>query len=76
MCRSMVYGNHKLIIHENIYDTSIDLLKKSVDNIKVGSGFDKTNQMGPLNNRAQLDKMIDYVRRASDQGAEILKGPN
>ena len=67
-------GISKLIIHENIYDTSIDLLKKSVENIKVGNGFDKSNQMGSLNNRAQLDKMIDYVRRASDQGAEILTG--
>ena len=69
-------GISKLIIHKSIYKKCIDLLKKSVLNIKLGNGIDSESDMGPLNNKTQLDKMIDYIKRAVDQGAEVLIGGN
>ena len=67
-------GISKLIIHESVYKNSIDILKKSVENIQVGIGLDHKTAMGPLCNKPQLNKMIDFVNRATDQGAEILTG--
>ena len=67
-------GISKLIIHESVYKNCIDILKKSVENIQVGNGLDQKTAMGPLCNKPQLNKMIDFVNRATDQGAEILTG--
>ena len=67
-------GLSKLIIHESVYKNCIDILKKSVENIQVGNGLDQKTAMGPLCNKPQLNKMIDFVNRATDQGAEILTG--
>ena len=67
-------GISKLIIHESVYKNCIDILKKSVENIQVGNGLDQKTAMGPLCNKPQLNKMIDFVNRAADQGAEILTG--
>ena len=67
-------GISKLIIHESVYKNCRDILKKSVENIQVGNGLDQKTAMGPLCNKPQLNKMIDFVNRATDQGAEILIG--
>ena len=67
-------GISKLVIHENIYDNVINLLVRAVKNINVGDGSLMTTDMGPLNNPPQLNKMINYIKRAVEQGAEVLIG--
>ena len=67
-------GISKLVIHEEIYDDTINLLVKAVKNIKVGDGNLESTDMGPLNNSHQLSKMKNYIARAVNQGAKILIG--
>jgi succinate-semialdehyde dehydrogenase/glutarate-semialdehyde dehydrogenase len=42
--------------------------------VKLGSGLDENAQLGPLVNRAALDKVARLVGEAVEQGATVLTG--
>src|SRR5699024_1473791 len=51
----------RLLVEESIHDEFVEELVDKVKNIKLGSGFDETTQMGPLISQEHLNKVIDYV---------------
>lgn len=42
--------------------------------VRVGDGLDPSTQMGPLNNRPQLDRVTDLVAEARRAGGEVIAG--
>lgn len=42
--------------------------------MKIGNGLEEGNQIGPLVNEAQLQTVENYVKKAVDQGGNIVLG--
>jgi len=64
----------RLILEEPIYNTFIEMLKKSVENLKLGNGLDEKVDVGPLVNEAQRETVHSYVEIGKKEGARMITG--
>jgi len=65
----------RLYVHADIHDELAGRLAEMARHLPVGSGFDAGVAMGPLQNRAQFDRVVELVEDARRQpGAAVLAG--
>jgi len=64
----------RLYVHESIYDKLCAALVKEALKAKVGPGFEKGVQYGPINNKMQFDRVVSLVNDAKKNGGRILCG--
>lgn len=64
----------RIYVHESIYERFVAEFVKLTKNIKVGSGLEPGVRMGPLNNKAQFDKVRSLVKDAIKRGAKVECG--
>ncbi|NNU82026.1 aldehyde dehydrogenase [Halovulum dunhuangense] len=64
----------RLLVQRAIYDEVCRLVVEKVRGIKLGNPLDETTEMGPVANRAQLDKILAMIQQARDEGANIAVG--
>lgn len=64
----------RAILHENIYDEYIDMLKKKCAAIKIGDPLDPETRMGALISEKHLQSVDAFVKGAVAQGATLLYG--
>jgi len=60
--------------HRKVHDEMVDALAQRAKSVSVGDGFAPGVQLGPLNNRAQLDRVSSFVAQAVGQGARVHAG--
>ncbi len=73
-CGQICIATKRLYVHEKIYKNMIEKLKSIAESVVVGNGLDEKVTMGPLNNELQLNKVINLVEDAKNNGAEIICG--
>ena len=56
----------------NAADKLIPLVRERIAKLKVGDGLEAGNEMGPLINKAHLDKVRGYVDAGVREGANLL----
>src|SRR5699024_9243635 len=61
-------------VEEKIHDQFVEALVERVKNMKLGSGFDKATQMGPLISKEHLNKVSQYVEAGKEEGANVVIG--
>ncbi|HII81116.1 MAG TPA: aldehyde dehydrogenase family protein [Methanosarcina sp.] len=66
----------RLILHEKIKDEFIRRLVAKTKYLRVGNGLLPETDIGPVINKAQLDKIEKYVRIGKEEGATLLLGGN
>lgn len=64
----------RVYVHRRVHDELAEACARIARTIRLGSGADPAAQMGPLNNRAQLERVTRLVDDARDRGAQILCG--
>ncbi len=64
----------RLYVPEPMYDDVVDALAALATTVRVGNGLDDGVQLGPLNNRAQLDRVSELVDDAVNTGARVAAG--
>jgi len=64
----------RLILEEPIYNTFIEMMKKSAENLKLGNGLDEKVDVGPLVNEAQRETVHSYVEIGKKEGARMITG--
>lgn len=64
----------RLYVHEKVFEPLVAELKSIAESLNMGDGLDPESQLGPLNNKAQLDIVTDLVEDAEKQGATIVTG--
>ncbi|MDB4957486.1 MAG: hypothetical protein JWO36_5055 [Myxococcales bacterium] len=53
-------------------DKLVPLMKERIGKLKVGDGLEPTSEMGPLVNKAHLDKVRGYVDKGVAEGATLV----
>jgi aldehyde dehydrogenase (NAD+) len=66
----------RLILHEKIKDEFIARLLAKTKSLRVGNGLLPETDVGPVINKAQLEKIEKYVRIGKEEGATLLFGGN
>ncbi len=64
----------RLYVHESIYDEMCDEIAALAKASAIGNGMDEAVQYGPVQNKAQYEKVIDYVNDARENGNIIAGG--
>jgi alpha-ketoglutaric semialdehyde dehydrogenase len=66
----------RLILHEKIKDEFIKRLLAKVKVLRIGDGLLPETDIGPVINKAQLEKIERYVKIGKEEGATLLIGGN
>lgn len=66
---------NRIFVHQSITKKFIKKLSKKVKNLKVGNGFDNVD-IGPLIDNNALDKVVNLLKNAKENGATIHQGGN
>jgi aldehyde dehydrogenase (NAD+) len=64
----------RVIVHEKVYEAFTDMLTRAAAGLRVGDGLLETTDMGPIINEQQFNKVLDYIRIGSDEGALLVAG--
>ncbi|MCH7495876.1 MAG: aldehyde dehydrogenase family protein, partial [Candidatus Marinimicrobia bacterium] len=66
LAASMLLGDEK------IYDVLRDKIVEKTSNIKLGSGLDEGVTMGPVVTSKHREKVLSYIEKGLEEGAEML----
>lgn len=64
----------RLYVHEAIYDAITAELVKMAQSVKVGDGLDHGNDLGPIQNRVQFERVTALIAGARSSGLHFLAG--
>tara|TARA_B100001778_G_C18325264_1_gene510529 strand:- start:12 stop:713 length:702 start_codon:yes stop_codon:yes gene_type:complete len=64
----------KVIVHEDLIDEFLDLLKKSIKKLKVGNPLNISTDVGPLIRPSEVKRIDGIVKKSIKEGAEIICG--
>jgi succinate-semialdehyde dehydrogenase / glutarate-semialdehyde dehydrogenase len=65
---------NRFYVHEKVHDEFARKLTAKMGSLKMGNGLDEGVSLGPLVNKAGLDKVVELVDDAVGKGAKILTG--
>jgi acyl-CoA reductase-like NAD-dependent aldehyde dehydrogenase len=64
----------RVIAHEAIYDALQSKLVAATERLRLGPGWDDASDVGPVINKAAIEKIHAYTKIGSDEGARLLTG--
>ncbi|MDP9262495.1 MAG: aldehyde dehydrogenase family protein, partial [Actinomycetota bacterium] len=65
----------RLFAQESIYEPLVDKLKRRLETLRVGDPLDKNTDVGAINSKLQLERIVELVEAGKDEGAEIYQPP-
>lgn len=60
----------RLLLQENIHDHFIEKLERRIEKIRVGDPMDKNTDLGAINSKEQLQKIIELTQSGEVEGAK------
>lgn len=64
----------RLFVQESVHDEFVDKVVRLNANRRLGDPLDPTTEQGPQVDKAQFDKILDYIERGNKQGAKCISG--
>jgi aldehyde dehydrogenase (NAD+) len=64
----------RVIVHEAVYDALQSKLVAAAERLRLGPGWDDATDVGPVINKAAIEKIHSYTKIGSDEGAHLLTG--
>lgn len=64
----------RLYVHDSLYDAMCDELAAMAGACKVGCGREADSQFGPIQNKAQFEKVRGFIEQAKRDGRVIVGG--
>ncbi len=64
----------RIFVHEDIYDKFVEEAVKRFNNVKIGLPWEEDTQLGAVIYKRQLEKVLNYIDIAKEQGATIACG--
>jgi betaine-aldehyde dehydrogenase len=66
----------RVFVQKGIHDRFVERLVERTKKIRIGDPLDPETQMGPLVNKAQRDKVVEYISIGRSEGATLACGGN
>jgi phenylacetaldehyde dehydrogenase len=64
----------RLFVHPKVLDRVVAGLAEQAARLKLGSGLDPVNDLGPLVSDVQLNRVLGYIDAGRRDGAEVVQG--
>lgn len=65
---------NRIYVHESIAEIFTQKFKNAVAKLSIGDGMNEYTDIGPLINKAALDKITAHIQNALDNGAKLEAG--
>lgn len=65
-------STRRLIIHESVYDKTIQVLQSAYAQLKIGNPLDSNNHVGPLIDKGAVNDYLNAIEKAKQEGGKIL----
>jgi aldehyde dehydrogenase (NAD+) len=62
----------RLIIHESVYDKTVEVLKNAYGQLKIGNPLDSNNHVGPLIDKGSVKDYLNAIEKAKEEGGKII----
>ncbi|MGE3260480.1 MAG: aldehyde dehydrogenase [Bacteriovoracia bacterium] len=66
--------NSRILVEEGIYEKFVEKFARTASLIRVGDPTLKETQMGPLVSKEHKEKVLSYIKLATEEGGTILGG--
>jgi acyl-CoA reductase-like NAD-dependent aldehyde dehydrogenase len=64
----------RVIVHRSVYSELQSRLVAAVERLRLGVGWEADTDIGPVINKAAIEKIHAYTRIGQDEGAKLLTG--
>lgn len=64
----------RLLVQRGVYDEFVEAVGKAIADYRIGHPLDESVEGGPINNRAQFDRINRMVEMGLSEGAELVTG--
>lgn len=62
------------LVHESVYDSYVEQVVEHAEGLEIGDPRDSRNEIGPVINESQRDKIVRFIERSVEAGAQIETG--
>lgn len=66
----------RLFVQKDSFDNVMSDLVSHSESINQGEGLNQETTMGPLVSKEQQDRVVNYINKGKEEGAELLTGGN
>lgn len=73
-CGQTCVAGSRLVVQKSMHDEFVEKLVALAKSANLGDPMKPTTQLGPVTNRPQLAKILDYIDIAKKEGAEAVIG--
>ena len=60
------------LVHKSVYPQFVDACVERLQKVAVGYQMDRRTQMGPVVNEKQRERVLGYLKRGREEGAEVV----
>jgi aldehyde dehydrogenase (NAD+) len=64
----------RVVVHRDVHDRFLDMFIRAAKKLKLGNGLDEGTDVGPVINKAQMEKVLSYIEIGSKEGAKLVTG--
>ena len=73
-CGQVCLGTERVYVERPIFDKFVAAMKAGAENLKIGVPEDPSTNMGPLVSKEHQNKVLSYMRIATEEGATVVTG--
>ncbi len=64
----------RVFVHASLHESVVTELVRMAQALPVGMPWLKQNEVGPIVSQRQLDRVMDFIKSATEEGAQLLTG--
>ena len=68
------YAGSRMLVERAVYDEVIDRVRQRALSTKPGDPLDPASDMGPIANKSEYDKLLNYMEVGKKDGARLVAG--
>lgn len=65
-------STRRLLIHESVYDKTLEIIKKAYSQLRIGDPLDENNHVGPLIDTKAVSDYLHAIEKAKSEGGNML----
>lgn len=65
---------NRILVHDKVYEVFLSKFTEAVNTLKTGDAMDKNVQIGPLINKAAVEKVMKHLADATAKGGKVTTG--
>lgn len=68
------YAGSRMLVERSVYDEVVERVRQKALSTKPGDPLDPNSQMGPIANKSEYDKVLNYMQVGQRDGARLVAG--